>query len=386
MKIGLLALFIITAALVGCSVNIPQPPAAVLPADASPAADMVTPTNPDSGLVDRATPVAMDAAADTRTDVAYPDVVIPVDASPPVRLCTPSFPAPDWHARAYALPIVDYRCEVRADGKAVLSSHGGTYQIVMADYSPNTEPYGRYRLYQLELDAEFIQRVLGSPPYHGSRSAEGYEFGFDGIVGGLCCSPVDQGFAYGVYFSTYRSYLDTIDLSLPESAWVLGTDWAVAQGNHELVHRFVAGTTLSSFFNEGLAMFVQDYGSDHALQVECGLSGYRWHGIGPWTDYPPLISWCHAAIPEYYYPGRCFWSRLEAAHGHAAVQAVISRLFTRSPPNNTYLDITIPEEQLVYNDLMFAFIPVLGEGFWDEIGGFGMSRTMAVGATPHTCP
>jgi len=252
----------------------------------------------------------------------------------------------------------------------------------MEDDSLDAEPFGRYELYQLELSVGLTQRVLGHAPYQGNRFVEQYLISSVSPIG-YCCGSSAEGFPITIVLGARQAYLDRIDLTRPENAYVLAADWSVAHGNHELVHRFVWGTSLSSFFNEGLAMFVQAYGIARPSPGECGLTSYRYtSGLGPWIPYTPLNGYCSATRADWYVTGQCFWRRMELYNRLEAIQAFIGRLYTvvRSIDNRGSI------EQLIYDDLRDLILPVVGEEYWSSISGFGMSPIMAVGTTPYVCP
>lgn len=328
---------------------------------------VVAPASPDSGM--------------PAPDASVEDASVPTDDAS-AEGCGEQPTPPAWHARAFALPIVDYRREVRADGRLVLSSHGGTYQTIMANDCPNAEPYGRYELYELELSASFIRNLFGHDPFQGSQFIQ--EFRIVRTVTNI--GDYDSRTNILTWYFTRTTYDELIDLTSPQNAWVLALDWTVPHGNHELIHRFVSGTSISSFLNEGLAMHFQGYGG-YVDPNECRSADYRDpSGVRDFVPYVPLRnSFCPATVQGWYKTGQCFWRRFEARYGLAAIQAVIGRLYdaariTGPTPSSTM-------EQWVYANIQTAIIPVVGEGFWAEFSGFGMSPTMADGAVPMTtCP
>jgi hypothetical protein len=175
-----------------------------------------------------------------------------------------------------------------------------------------------------------------------------------------------------------------VALDSPSTLYLKSANWdRVFNGDHELTHRFVYNLSLSSFLDEGLAMYAQDHGD---LQpIACGLGGYT-----QGTEFTRYSYLCYQNMLQIYNSGDCFWQRVEQNYGSDTLRRIISRIYNKSERDSLLVYYPTPTSptarwtsfsgQLLI-DLNQAFVPEIGDRFWNDFSDFGFSPNMADGLT-----
>lgn len=288
-----------------------------------------------------------------------------------------------WRTRARKLDIPDYSREISPDGKLIL--HSGQLQVVLPDDSPSAEEFGRIQLYGLRRAYVNTESLLGRPPFARPDMIK-EEFVVNLPNTGQCCGPEEEGFPMMWNAGNQQEYKQMINLESPNTQYLETGDWSqIFKGNHELIHRFVLKLDLSQFINEGLAMYAQDHGDPQCMT--CGEKGYEKNG--QFTPYTYLCA-SDVGMVRLYTSGDCFWQRIEEKYGQDMVKRIVARLYDKK--ERDYLRIYTSESgaptvrwhsfsgQLLI-DLQQAFVPEIGDRFWEDFRDFGLYPTMAEGMT-----
>ena len=290
----------------------------------------------------------------------------------------------DWQTRAQLLPIPDYRRAVLPDGRLSLKS--SVFEVVMPDDAPHAEAYGRIHLYQLILAYRNMERLLGRPPFALPNVIK-EEFVLNHWASGSCCGSEAEGYPSVWNLGTREDYLRKIALEDGNTEYYKRTAWDGVIGNHELTHRFLYRLDVSSFLNEGLANYVQDYGAQQP--IACGQGGFRFSD-GTFRPYA-LYSCGGSHVSDIYNAGDCFWQRIEERYGLETFRRIIARFYDKPARERALSYYPVPGGPLraratswvgqVLLDLEQAVVPEVGERFWADFADFGISPTMAQGKT-----
>ena len=289
----------------------------------------------------------------------------------------------NWKIRAMQLEIPNYRKEISSTGKLILYSN--QMQVVLPDDSSSAEEFGRIELYGLLRAHNNTERLLGRAPFLQPQIIK-QEFVINLSSTGLCCGLEEEGFPLLWNVGSRQEYLQHINLESPSTQYYQNSNWnQIFNGNHELTHRFVRGLDLSSFLDEGLAMYAQDHGQEQPMT--CQQGGYQQGG-----NFIPYTYLCRndAGMVRFYNSGDCFWQRVEEKYGPDTVKRIITRIYNKEERDSMQIYYPYPNVPTVrwtsfsgqiLIDLEQAFVPEVGNRFWEDFGDFGISHTMAEGQT-----
>lgn len=255
----------------------------------------------------------------------------------------------------------------------------------MPDNSPNAEEFGRISLYRLRNTYAFTEKLFGRAPYLLPNSIiEEYEL--DHFAPGSCCGPPEDGYPLNWSMGDREEYLQRIALTHSDTEYLKTSDWSDTLGHHELTHRFVLGLNLSSFLNEGLANYAQDWGANQSTQ--CKFGGYE---TGDMIFHKYDYHFCAQDTSPPYETGDCLWQRIENQQGIDTVRRIIGHIYNKQERDSVLIHYPYNDgtPYATYSswtghiqiDLNQAFIPELGEAFWTNFSDFGLSKTMADGLT-----
>lgn len=282
----------------------------------------------------------------------------------------------NWRTRAQQLPIPNYSTSFDSKGRFVLKS-GTQFEVWMPDNSYNAEEYGRISLYQLIKAYNNTKDILGHEPIvRPDRIIQEYVIGSANTGG--CCN-----YENGIPIFQWRlgnnreEYLKQISYNDPIYINLRDMDWSKMVGNHELLHRFLLDLGVSTFFNEGLAQYVQDRKlydgqqvADYQAEV-CKQDGY--YTGGKITKYDYLS--CNNNIWHIYESGDCFWYRIEKLYGTTAFKKIMTNIFNQSERQSIMNQSFNSNSAYMYEEIKQSIIPVVGTQFWDDFKEFNMSRT-----------
>lgn len=284
---------------------------------------------------------------------------------------------PPWQTRALALSVPNYQKSLDSTGMLTLKSD---QFIIMLPNSANAEPFGKLKLYQLRLAYANTVQLLGRAPY-ALPSVIKIKYLLYQNSTGACCGTESDGYPMIYNVGTPAQYLNIIALNDPSTSYLNTADWSKIYGNHELTHRFMLGLNLSTFVDEGLAMYAQDRGQPQPMI--CAQGGYTQNSIA--TPYGWLCTNNANHLMQYYYTGDCFWQRAEGKYGLTTVKNIVGRLYNKTERDALmyhyvngvkYVNWTSFSGQLLI-DLNQAFASTVGTRFWQDFQDFGVTTTMA---------
>lgn len=306
------------------------------------------------------------------------------NTTPPSNVCLPeSCTQLDWKTRAQRLTLPNYQKRRDTNNKLVLQSQN--FQLVMPNETPNAEEFARIKLYELRRAYENTERLLGRAPFLLPEAIK-EEYVLNLSHTGSCCGSAEEGLPIMWNIGSPADYAKTISLEDPNTEYYKNADWSKVRGNHELTHRFVRGLNLSSFLDEGLAMYAQDHGGPQPMA--CGQGGYTQGNTR--TAYTFLCR-NDPGMTRIYNSGDCFWQRIEEKYGQDMIKRIISRIYNKDERDalQSYIPSPGSSPTVRWNsfsgelliDVQQAFIPEIGPRFWQDFQDFGLSPTMAEGLT-----
>ena len=215
---------------------------------------------------------------------------------------------------------------------------GALYAIDLAQCTNNVSAY-----LGVDLPVETLSRRLLIDET-GSGSAAGDNF--------------IMTFAPSMVFSQFRT-------NLGEWWSALNNDGCLDP--HEITHIFVYQTPISSWFNEGLATFMEDTSRTNARDVmptTCLDGAFVSYYYGSHEEVPFLSlqnADYDASLPGiyYYWTSACFWEHVRVMYGDEAIAQIVQLLTTFRDPiyNGCPFDRPLPETRFL-RDIV---VPVIGD-------------------------
>lgn len=272
----------------------------------------------------------------------------------------------NWQRAAEALPMLAYEKTVLPDGRLRVMSDGGLYRVEVPNIGSNAEAFARFQLRKLKLDAEVTRRFLGEP-FANNILLQRFVIDPEAKAVGSCCGKASEHHSLTWYYQSEQAFLEAADLGRTEHAWILERFWNVPSGNHELVHRFVRGTQLSTLIDEGIANYLPSKIVNLGPGVECRQDGYV-NGNGRLTPYQTVKE---GETDRLYPSAECFWWLLDQRFGEAAVRSILARI-QLLPSHDTLPPLT--DEQIAQKLLATVIIPVVGEDARALLSAFQIPR------------
>ena len=333
---------------------VPVPPAKPIPKPAPP-----KPTPPPAKTV----PIEPQGLTPILTPEPLP---APKLIAPPTTTEDLVVTAKNWRRAADELPIMAYEKNILPDGRLRVMSDGGLYRVEVPNIGPNAEAFARFQLRKLKLDAEVTRHFLGEP-FANNILLQRFIIDPEAKAVGSCCGEASDDYPLTWYYPSESAFLEAADLGRTEHAWILERFWNVPSGNHELVHRFVRGTQLSTLIDEGIANYLPSRIVNLGPGVECRQDGYV-NGNGRLTPYQTVKE---GETDRLYPSGECFWWLLDQRFGEAAVKSILARI-RLLPSHDTFPPLT--DEQIAQKLLATVIIPVVGEDARALLSAFQIPR------------
>lgn len=333
-----------------------------------------TPTTPVSPAPTRTPkpPVASPTNIQPTEPLGLTPILTP-ERLPPPKLTLPSPPtdtiavtAENWKRAAEALPMLGYEKSLLPNGGLSVTSDGGLYRVEVPNLGSNAESFARFQLRKLKLDAEVTRRYFGDP-YASPVLLQRFVIDPQAKAVGSCCGKASEHYSLTWYYQSEQAFLEAADLGRTEHAWILERFWNVPSGNHELVHRFVRGTQLSTLIDEGIANYLPSRIVNLGPGVECRQDGYV-NGNGRLTPYQTVKE---GETDRLYPSAECLWWLLDQRFGEAAVKSMLERL-RLLPSHDTFPPLT--DEQIAQKLLATVIIPVVGEDARALLSAFQIPR------------
>ncbi len=268
----------------------------------------------------------------------------------------------NWLRAVDDLPFLSYEKILLPDGRLRVVSDGGLYRVEVPHIGPNAEAFARFQLRKLKLDTEATRLFLGIP-FASDILLQRFVIDSEAKAVGSCCGEASEDLPLTWYYPSESAFLEAADLGRTEHAWILERFWNTPSGNHELVHRSVHGTQLSTLLNEGLANYIPSRIVNLGPGVECRKDGYV-NGNGRLTPYQTVQQ---GETDQLYPSGECFWWLLDQRYGETTVKSILGRV-RLLPSRDTPPALT--NEQIATTLLTKAIIPVVGEGARDLLAAF----------------
>ncbi len=272
----------------------------------------------------------------------------------------------NWQRAAETLPMLAYEKTPLPDGRLRVMSDGGLYRVEIPNIGPNAEAFARFQLRKLKLDSEVTRQFLGEP-FANNVLLQRFIIDPEAKAVGSCCGEASDDYPLTWYYPSENAFLEAADLGRTEHAWILERFWNVPSGNHELVHRFVRGTQLSTLIDEGIANYLPSRIVNLGPGVECRQDGYV-NGSGRLTPYQTVKE---GETDRLYPSGECFWWLLDQRFGEAAVKSILARI-RLLPSHDTFPPLT--DEQIAQQLLASVIIPVVGEDARALLSAFQIPR------------
>jgi len=247
--------------------------------------------------------------------------------------------ATDWQEKINNLQFNNFKTLTDENGKLTLTEEE-KYQVILPDVK--AENYGRYRLYQLKICSQQIEEILGQKPK---------------IKGKITWQHLITG-QQKLYFSENIVQEHDKD-SFKNLVYGDYTYWKKYNINydkchfgHEEVHRFVDGTPIPRWANEGLAYYLEQMRfknqnntplAPHLLN--CQENSYQQLFMPNNKTYPfseisgSYKDFYSLGLREGYSTAACFWDHVYKKYGDEGFKKIIQTLYEYDFPqhkNNLY--------------------------------------------------
>jgi len=311
--------------------------------------------------------VETDASASIASDLTLRGSTQSSPPPQPTQPIAPTQPVFDWKVRIDQLYFANYQRSIDS-GRLILTD--GRFKVVLPDV--NAEDYGKIRLHQLRVCAEFEEPTLGVPNKSEVLSDETRITAQGGVS--ACCGEAPE---YPIVNLATSVVFHNLAYSADAYWKQQTTDLNMCLGGHEEVHRNVLGGIIPPWANEGLAQFFEERfrrlpgtPASPAL-TSCGANSFR--GISYFTateeDIPyrnvltdgqmePRIYW--------YLTGACFWDHISRTYGDPAIRSILDRA--------KFLPEPVPADSGTYSEAFVrdAVIPAVGQGIWPFLNSIGI--------------
>lgn len=270
-----------------------------------------------------------------------------------------------WQDKINALLLPGYLKTLDADGNLVLTSEN--YKVILPDQK--AEGYGKWLLNYTRVCAKEIKNILGQDPFIPGVLVNKTIID-EKLQVSACCFAPDNSINNYLGKTSFENKVFSDDAQWKNTS----NNYTYCSGGHEELHRFLDGTMVPKYLEEGLATYVElafkqaspgYYAFPQKNVLTCNDNSFSTSpfGGGDITDIPfrNLVSNFSDEPRIYsYYTAYCFWNRIQNKYGDAAFKQVLANAYKLSNDKNAKF-------------VRDAVVPVTGEEIWDYLKNMGIT-------------